>query len=777
MSWRKFGGPLAALVSGAAVAEPASDPFTDAQRAAPTHIDAAAAPRIDRERLEAAWTEGVVVNASADAFSEGPTDLAADYSGYTPRVAPTRIDTAAAPRIDGDLSDAAWAEAAVIDAFLQVLPVEGAEPSQRTRALLMYDERHLYVAIYAYDDEPEKIVRNLLERDPRLQDDDGVRILIDSFGTNRDSYFFGTNANGARLDALTENNSTFRGEWNTIWDVKAKVVEDGWIAEFAIPFQSIAFDASLDDWGFQIVRTIRRNNEEIRWSNISRSRGRLDLTNPGKLSGIKGIKTGRGLEAQLFVTGATRYDWELDETNTDLNPSANIFYKITPSLTGSLTFNTDFADAPLDERQVNTGRFSLFFPETRDFFLQDAAVFEFGGRAFSEQPNGQPFFSRNIGVVDGRPVDIVAGGKLSGIIGPASIGALVTRTGPSDAVDGQFLSATRVSVPVLRESKAGLVFTYGDPEGAATNAVAGADFQYKNSSVLPGTVTADFAYQRSFDDGVEDDIGTAHLAYRSDAWNGDIRAQSIGEDYRPRLGFVNRVGVNRTNGSFWRSYRPQNSVIRIAETGVFTGVVADSDYDIVDRFVGGWARAENDIGDSVFAEIERGFEDVTEPFNLAGEVPVPMARYKFTRQRVEARLSSSRPFSAGVEVGWGTIFGGDTYDIELQLGLKPSRHFRLEAEYSYTDFSLPAGDIGIHVGVLGATIAFTPRMSLKTDIQYDNISENFTYFSRFLWEPRPQQEVFLSLGHSATIDRETFPRDFRSLGSNFAVRLGHTLRL
>ena len=711
--------------------------------------------------------------AAAAARAEPP----ADFATYTPRIDAPRIDRTEAPHIDGDLSDAGWAKAAVIEEFYQVLPVAGAAPSQPTRALIMYDERNLYVAIYAFDSEPGKITRNLLERDPPLQDDDGVRIYIDSFGTFRDSYYFATNPNGAREDALTENNSIFRGEWNAIWNVKVKVVEDGWIAEFAIPFQSISFDASLDEWGLQIVRTIRRNNEEIRWSNIDRSRPRLDLTNPGRLAGIEGVKSGLGLEAQLFVTGSASRDWELADTAYDLRPSGNIFYKITPSLTGSLTFNTDFSDAPLDERQVNTGRFSLFFPETRDFFLQDAAVFEFGGRVFLDQPNGLPFFSRNIGIVGGQPVDIVAGAKVSGKLGAASIGAVAARTGSAGAIDGQVLSAARVSVPVFGESKAGIIFTHGDPAGEATNTVAGADFQYKNTKEWPGTFTADLAYQRSFDDGVEDDMATAHFAYRSERWNWNFRGQSIGAGYRPRLGFVNRAGIHRLSGNFWRAYRPKDSFIRYAETGVFGGAITDLDFNVEDRFTGAWIYAQNDIGDEFFTEVEFGVTDVTAPFDLAGEVPVPVGEFDYHRHRLEADLTSARPVSVGVEFEWGRIYAGDTYEIEAALSLKPSRHVRFSAEYSYTDFSLPAGDIGIHVGVIATTLAFSPTLSLKTDVQYDNISENFAYFSRLNWEPRPEQEVFISFGHSAVIEREDFLHSFRSRASSFAVRLGHTFRM
>lgn len=430
----------------------------------------------------------LLASAFADTQStETLNEAVTDFTRYTPRVTAVRIERDSAPVIDGDLSDAVWVRAEPIDKFYQVEPVEGATPSQPTRAYILYDEKNLYIGIYAYDSEPESIRRSQMQRDPALQDDDGLRIMIDPFGSFRDSYFFGVNPNGARSDALVENNNNFRDEWNTIWRAKAQVVEDGWIAEFAIPFQSISFDRSLDEWNFQIIRTVRRNNEEIRWSNIDQNRNRIDLTNPGRLAGIRDVESGVGLEVQTFVTGAGAYDWETDSTDFSFDPSGNVFYKLTPSLTGSLTVNTDFSDTSLDARQVNTGRFSLFFPETRDFFLQDAAVFEFGGRIFNNGPvNGLPFFSRNIGIVNGQPVDIVAGAKLSGKAGPANVGLISARTGSADAigVDGQFLSAARLSVPVLSESKVGVVFTNGDPTGDVNSSVAGADFQYKKSNAF-----------------------------------------------------------------------------------------------------------------------------------------------------------------------------------------------------------------------------------------------------------------------------------------------------
>ncbi len=721
-------------------------------------------------------------NASATTGDDAASLHAIDFETYAPRAMAVRIAPDAAPKIDGVLDDAAWSRAQPIDKFFQVEPAEGAAPSQETRAFILYDEKNLYIAIHAFDTDPENIRRSQLQRDPALQDDDAVRILIDPFGSFRDSYFFGVNPNGARNDALVENNSKFSDEWNTIWRAKARVVEDGWVAEIAIPFQSISFDQSLEEWNLQIIRTVRRNNEEIRWSNIDQNRNRIDITNPGKLAGVSDVESGAGLEVQTFITGAGSYDWETDQTDFSFDPSGNVFYKLTPSLTGSLTLNTDFSDTSLDARQVNTGRFSLFFPETRDFFLQDASVFEFGGRIFNNGPvNGLPFFSRNIGIVDGQPVDIVAGAKLSGKAGPANIGVISARTGASDAlgVDGQFLSSARLSVPVFSESKAGVVFTNGDPRGEVNSTVAGVDFQYKKSNAFGGgTLTADAAYIRSFTGGEGDHLIASDVSYRSQKWNSTLRLRDVGENYAPRLGFSNRTGIRRYNLQGWRTYRPENSFIRRAETGAFSTLITDRDNgERLDHFYGAWANAQNNAGDSIRANIEHAFVNVRAPFSIAGALPVEAGEYRWNRYNLRLAATNARKLGARAGVRWGGIYGGDFFGADTGVSLRPSRYFELGANYNYSKFSLPAGKLGIHIASIDSTIAFSPDMTIKTEVQYDNISEAFTFFSRFSWEPIPEREIFLSFGHTAIIERESFPEDFTSQGTSLALRLGHTFRM
>lgn len=714
---------------------------------------------------------------SASAAAQTP----ADFATYAPQSVAVRIDESERPAIDGDLSDPAWAKAAVIDDFFQVEPVEGGAPSQKTRAYIMYDNRRLYIGFQLCDTEPDKIQRAVLVRDGQMRDEDAVRVMIDPYNTRRDGYFFATNANGAKVDALLENNSSIKTEWNALWDVDARVTDEGWVAEFSIPFQSISIDPSINVWGLQLLRTIRRTNEEVRWSNIDRTRDRIDLTNIGQLSGIEDVSSGKGFEAQLFATGATSYDWETGETDFTFDPSANLFYKITPSLTGSLTLNTSFADSPLDDRQVNTGRFDLFFPETRDFFLQDAQAFEFGGRAFSQNINGLPFFSRKIGIVDGRPVDLIAGAKVSGKLGPANLGVLAVRTGDDTIYNGQYLGAARASFEVLGESKAGVMFTHGDPTGQFDNTLAGVDFQYKNSTRFAGTLFADAAYIRTIDDDGVNSVGDHYAAlagsYRGLKWEWNAEFYNIGENYRPRLGFANRTGIRQYHANGFRLFRPDSGPVRVFMAGVFGLAVTDLDDKMLDSELGVFTRVEGRAGDSAELEAFRGYLDIREPFDIAGKLPVPIGEYHFNRYNLSAQMSEGRKVAVGGKYRWGGAFGGDFRNIGASLSVRPNRHFYIRGDYELVRFNLPTGDLDVHVGVIGSTIAISPRMFISTDVQYDTVSENFSLLTRFSWEPKPEQEIFISLGHAALIEEDRFPQSFRAQGTSFAVRLGHTFRL
>jgi Carbohydrate family 9 binding domain-like len=725
-----------------------------------------------RSLSAALWFTACVAGATIASAAEP----ARDFSTYQPSARATRIETASAPKLDGDISDAVWARAAVLSEFYQLEPNEGSPASERMEVRVLYDENNLYFAIHAFDRTPNLIKAAVKARDGNLSQDDLVRIYLDPYKTRRDGYIFEVNALGARFDGLVQNNSDVLAEWNTIWHAHGRLVDDGWVAEVAIPFRSISYDVANGDWGFDLFRLIRRNGERIRWAQINNQLSSRDISRSGTLTGITGTAEGIGLDVQPFVALRYKREWEAPrEDDVRLEPSGNIYYKITPALTGTLTFNTDFSDTPLDQRQVNTGRFGLFFPETRDFFLQDAAVFEFGGNNMNGDVNGRPFFSRNIGLVNGMPVDIVAGGKLSGQMGNLGIGALIVDTEGTEISDNQILSAARITHPVFDQSKLGLVFTNGDPTGETENTVAGGDFQYRNSTWFDGkTFQADFFYERSFSSlyGDDDSFGV-QLSYPNEPFNTRFQFKEVGENFAPALGFVNRPAIRLYDGNFvWRG-RPKDSWVRWFEVGTWYNYVTDLDNRLESSENGAWFGGQTQDTDLAFLNLFNNKEIVPAPFFLPKNVLVPAGEYEWTAVSLNLESSIGRPVSGSIDIRCCDFYGGTMLRTSANINWRPDSTWQFGLGHQFYNISLPSGDVEIQVYALNVTVNFTPDMQLQTQMQYDNISEAFGLSSRYRWEFSPGSEFFVALGESGELIDGAH---YRSSTTQASVRIGHLMR-
>lgn len=492
---------------------------------------------------------------SSIASAQGDNGTAVrDFSTYQPTAIATRIGLKEVPIIDGKLSEDIWTSASIIDEFYQINPKLGKKPSEKTQVYLLYSETALYVGIKAHDENPQDIRATILERDGDVRRDDMVRFYIDPFNTGISGFGFDVNALGARADRLVQPNRRPVDEWDVIWDSAGEITDDGWTAEFILPFQSISFDPEADGWGLMITREISHKNEEVRWAGIDRSVNKFGFERPGQLTGIKDIEKGLGLDVEILAAAGFSRDWPSPRVDSfSLRPSANITYKFTPSLTGLLTFKSDFSDTPLDTRQVNTGRFSLFFPETRDFFLQDAAFFEFAGETFNGAPNGRPFFSRRIGIVDGQLLTIDGGAKLSGEFAGFDLGVLSVLMEETADVDSQILSVARGTRQVSDTTRLGFMATKGDPRGDVENSLVGFDALYKSPNFLGGgLLQIDSFYQRTVtSDMPDDDSFGVRALFPNDKWFWAIGAKEIGENFSPQLGFVNRSAI-RDYSAMWR---------------------------------------------------------------------------------------------------------------------------------------------------------------------------------------------------------------------------------
>ena len=679
--------------------------------------------------------------------------------------------TESPPVIDGKLDDAVWRNAAVVDDFHQTVPTDGGQPTERTVVHVTYDDEYLYIAANLHDSDPAAIQARQMIQGKMFWSDDRFWVTLDSFNNKRNDYFFQVNANGIRREALRENNASFIEEWVTIWLAESQVHDDGWSTEIAIPFKSISFAPDLDTWGINFGRGIVRKQEFNLWA----SHERQDWpAYGGEVTGIGEIEQGLGLDIVPSVNVSQRRDLVLGDEHSDFEPSLDVRYRLTPSLSATFTLNTDFSTAEVDEKQVALDRFSLFFPEKRDFFLQDAGIFEFG----NIETNGRPFFSRRVGLSeDGEAVDIVGGMKLTGRIGDFNLGALAIRQDANGEVEATDLFVARGSWNVLDESAVGFILTHGDPTSNDTNTVAGLDFLYRNSDGPFGEIlTGRFWAQQSHTTDLDDDDSAfgAMLEIPSDRLLAYVDVQQIDENFRPALGFVNRTGIRRYGiGSRFR-VRP--------ETGRWRAINIRTDYllvtDIDNR------RLSEQIAfmplsfyshadDYVFVEWFRNRESVREDFELFDRLDVPAGDYRFDRLRAELRTGQQRPLRVILAVEDGGFFGGDRLLKSIDLQWRQSAHLSLGLGLTENVVDLPSGSFTSHLASLSSDIAFNSRWSWSNLLQYDNTADVMAINSRLRYIPEAGRELILVLNHGADIDPSNH---LSSTRSDVNLKVSYTFR-
>jgi hypothetical protein len=692
------------------------------------------------------------------------------------------------PTIDGDLSDEIWQRATLVDDFTQVTPVQGAEPSQRTVVRILSDSENLYFAVRCYDTEVDQIVANRMGRDDFLFYDDRFQIALDPFHDRLNGYSFEVNPLGARRDVLIEGKA-FSLDWDTIWSAKTQIDAKGWSAEIRIPYQSLNYDPNGDTWGINFSRGIRRNNEEDRFADPYPQRFLSDLGNAGIISNMYGTRSGIGLDISPGFTVSYREDPMLEKPPYDLDvePSGNIFYKVLPSLTVSGTGNTNFGETEADTRQVNFSRFAIAFPEKRDFFLQDALIFEFAELTddFSGLPaNAQPFFSRRIGVVQPDPevdlfesVNIVAGGKVTGRVDRFKVGFLHTLVDSVGSVNQQNLTVGRVAMNLLEESTLGVIATNGDPFGEVDNTVVGSDFVYRNTNLFGDKNLVALAwFQQSFTRGADGDgdpdthpfNGSEHayslgLSYPNDRFNWDIEYKEIAGSFNPALGFLNRASIRQYAGKFrYRTRLP--GYIRTIDNEFESDIVTNlNDERESMRLRLQILELENELAGRIEFNFQHRFEHPIEVFDRPGGVRIDDRARDWEEGMVRLTLTRNRPFWGQITIGGGQYFGGTRIIVQPEFEWRPSPHFLFGIDYDFRQIDIKThckndgdcseGGDGItlggtatsHVTSARVGIYFTPDISWITLVQWDNVTNALDVNSRLRWIIEDGREIFIVL--------------------------------
>src|SRR6266571_8270500 len=469
----------------------------------------------------------------------------------------SRVDQA--PRLDGVLDDACWQTAEAMTNFTQVLPVAGAPPSERTEVRFVYTRDVLFIAIRCFDREPGKILAKTMQRDNPFESDDYVKIAFDTFGRQRDGYFFMVNPAGARTDGIFSRFSDENRDFDAIWEARARIDQQGWTAEIALPFRSISFDPQHDFWRMNIERVIRHKEETVRWTALSSAKRMTALEDFRELRDLRDLRQGLGLEFRPFVLGRYRNDGFGSDAGFDIT------YRITPSLTVLATVHTDSSEAEVDERIINLSRFPTFFPEKRDFFLQDSSLFSFGGLTEDDRP----YFSREIGLgslvrgVEFLPVTILGGLRLTGRIGETSVALLDVEQAAHDGIEEKNLGVARISQQLSDEWNVGLIATNGDPSTNGNATLAGADFNFQRNLPDEKQLIAHGYVMGVTSDASGDDVAFgADIDYPNEPLDVHLRFQQWGEHFTLPLGFLERNDIRYYRGSFTYIWRPNTAWVR-----------------------------------------------------------------------------------------------------------------------------------------------------------------------------------------------------------------------
>jgi hypothetical protein len=697
-----------------------------------------------------------------------------------------RVEVEHAPRIDGLLDDACWKGAPAIGELVMVEPWVGRRPKEQTIIKLLHDRQNLYMSIWCEQD-PATVRDSQRVRDARLDPDDRIEILIDPFENRRTAYFFQIGAGGSLGDAIVSANGTrFNKPWDALWRAQARRTDDGWVAELAIPFRSIPRKQGARSWGFNLKRYMRDRNEEYQWANPSQSVPFFRVSEFGTMTGLGEVDGGIGLEVVPYLAAGITRDRSAADSDWDFDPDAGgeIYYRVSPSMTFATTILTDFAQTENDGRQINLNRFPLFFPEKRDFFLDGESYYTFGSQ-FAGGTRFLPYFTRRIGLISGSPVPILWGMKLQGEAGPFEVGLIDTQVDGTETTDEENLAVARVKYALGEQTTVGLIGTNGNPQSTGANSVFGVDFYHR----IPEFV-GDMDLQINIDavgstgEGLDDDGESfgVDLEARGQEWTAQAGTRWVSDDFQPALGFVSRRGIRQSELQV--GYRP-----RVAPGSVIRRYLFAVSTSRAER----WEGAPQEVGfrldeigvqfqndDRVTLTVDRRFDRVFNDFTLFerdGEAPRGLVRagdYWNTRSTLRFRGSEGRPVSGQASVSHGDFFGGTSTSGVLEVDWRTSPLLQVGMEYRTTDVDLKQdGSFTTHIAASTLDLFFSPELSLRNLLQYDNESNAIGWQSRLRWIYEPGREFFFVVGSTwqRTEDESIVPTE-----QAVNLKIAHTLR-
>ena len=680
-------------------------------------------------------------------------------------------------KIDGRLDDPAWADAAGAGGFVQREPEEGKPATERTEARILYDAETIYFGIRCFDREPDRIVANEMRRDAELESNDFIDILIDTNHDSRNAFYFATNPLGCQFDALIrDEGANINKNWDGIWLCRAARDSQGWTAEIAIPFYTLRFGKDPRPvWGINFGRRIARKKEEDFWVPVLRDygfMGKYRVSFFGHLDGLEDIRQGKSLQIMPYLIGGASQADRGEPLAGAGNAGLDLKARLTSNITADLTVNTDFAQVESDQEQFNLTRFSLFYPEKREFFLEGADIFRFGERFQEhEPPSTMLFFSRTIGLTDdGRTVPLLGGIKVTGKAGPFDLGVLNIVTDRLSYLDDDNnrislartnFSLVRLKSDIFEKSSIGVIGLSKDPLGGADpyNRAAGLDFNLAFGPNFQGTGFL----ARTFSPGRrgEDWAGHLDLIWNSDLLSGDVSYTDIGAGFNAEMGFVPRTDIRKLRANFALAPRPD--FLGLRQTYFIENFTYIEDHAGVlqsrNNLLGAFNIFQN--GTELFFGLMSSYEFLTEPFEIESGVFIPSGAHKFDMFVGMLNSDRSRDLSAEAELDAGGFYNGRLTSLRVQGNIKASRNFSLELIYNRNAFALPVpgGHFDTNIGAARLIYSFSPDLYAKAFLQWNDADEMFKSNVLVRWIYKPGANVYFIYNESRRIGPAGYVKD------------------
>ena len=720
---------------------------------------------------------GLLLNGtSADAQSTGTLPLGAE-------LAAPATPTTTRPELDGQiLDDPAWQSAAVVSGFWQITPQEGEPASERTDVRLLFDRDTLFIGIIAYDREPGQIIVADSRRDSSLSDTDSLLVILDTYRDRQNGFVFGTNPAGIQYDGQVTNEGQGSGggggpggqqggsgggfniNWDGDWQVRTAITGIGWSAEFAIPFRTLRYPAQEGQtWGINFQRNIRRRNEIAFWAPLTRQYSLYRLSLAGNLTGLK-IPRQRNLQVIPYALGEARQLATRSSGTTNLGDvGADLKYGVTPSLTLDATYNTDFAQVEVDEQQINLDRFSLFFPEKRPFFLENAGLFAVGTSREAEI-----FFSRRIGIgPSGEEIPIAGGARLSGRVGATNVGLLNIQTERFGETPGNNFFVARVNHELPNRSALGAIVV--NREGTGSIAPAG---DYNRSYAVDGRLgigvnglISGFAAKTSTP-GVSDEQHAYRLTsnYNSQAWTLGLGYTEVADNFNPEVGFLSRRGYRKMDASAFYRYRPESfgpfhelrPHVAMRSFWNFEGF-HETFYMHMDQH---W---EMKAGHEFHTGMNLTREGLLAPFEIYPGVFVPAGTYDHAETQLVFFTNQGAPAGINMNVTAGGFFGGTRLTLTPTFRFRIGDAFNTELRLTRNDINLPGGDFVTNLVGTRVSYSFTPSVFIQSLIQYNDRADLWSTNVRFGWYHKGSTGFFIAYNDTHGLEDSPLLRPDRSL--------------